>query len=236
MEAKLMQKKWSKMSEDEKQRVFDLYDTGKYKQYEIARMVNRDGATISTMLKEYRKRKSTGTVPSKGGVSNGGDMIRKDVKYSGRQPVNQPSKYPLSKRQQELNADEVAVLKESKNANVFTENYFKKFGFIRTANQLRDIWTLRKAIFDYEVQKHAVKPITGKITEKADEEVGSTPSLEVLVGRTNNRLAECIQLHKDLLKVAKEQLDLFKQIQERAAEKSHKPVSGTCKSDTVTVN
>jgi hypothetical protein len=108
------------------------------------------------------------------------------------------------------------LLKASISANEFIENYFKKFGFnVRNATTLRDFWTKRAEIFEYETQKYAVKPAKKTITEKADEEVGSTPSVETLIGRTNNLLAECIQLHKEILSISKNQYQIFLDLQNK---------------------
>jgi len=203
-------KAWKHLTDADLQEIVALYKTGKYTQDQIARKVKRGSGTISSILKKYKQEKLFGVTPKK--------VVQETLI---KKPVS-PPELDLTPKQMTLDPDEIKLLKGSESSNEFIKEYFMQFGFDRrTANQLRDFWTKRAAIFTYDQIQYAmhklnqVKPKITKVTTKADEEIGSTPSLETLVTHTNQYLAECIQLHKEMLDISKKQLKFFEQERER---------------------
>jgi hypothetical protein len=216
-----MQKRsgWTKMTTIEKQKIIDMYTSGKFKyQKDIARAANRDASIVCTIIKEYNLNQSRKPVPKATATTK---TVEKPAPVK---PVSK-KKYSLSEKEKNLNADTISLLQTAKSHNEFVQGYYKnpKLGFEATVFELINMWTHRDAILEHEKEKHVVKLPQKQIVEKADADVGSYPSLESLQSNNNRMLAECIQLHKEILAVLTKQFDFFKQEQARVmAEKSGK--------------
>lgn len=213
---------WKTITTGEKQLICEMYDSG-YTAKDIAEKLKRAQSTINITLVKCGRTPLTASKTKKDTKT---ELVKKQlnavtVSLNQKKDTKTGLEKRLVKRrlnalQQSLHSSEIHLLKISKSSNEFIEQYFQQFGFgIRSATTLRDFWTKRKEIIEYESQKYAVKPAKKVITEKADEEVGSTPSVETLIGRTNNLLAECIQLHKEMINIALNQYQHFINIQKR---------------------
>jgi hypothetical protein len=207
MAAKPAKKTWSLLTDAERQMIIDLNNTGKYRQKDIALKVRRGEATVCNVLKKYKSDLGKGDEEA--------NMVEAKVTATSHPGKKHPT-YPLTESQLSLDKDEIKLLKKSAESDGFIKDYFRQIGFDRrTTDQLRDFWARRDDILEHDRKKHEIKPPVTKITMKADGEVGSVPSLETLVTHTNQFLAECIQLHKEMLDVTKKQLMFFEQERDR---------------------
>jgi len=200
---------WKQVSDTERQLICEMYDSKKYKRIsDISKKIHRAHSTITLLLQE------SGRLPQK-----------KSVKGIQIEPIKGRSISVYHT----LSNEEVKLLQACNNSSEFIESYFKTLGFgIRTATTLRDFWTKRKEITEYEKQKNAVKLIKKETVEKADGKVGSIPSVEELIINTNNLLAESIQLQKELVKVTSNQYQHFIEIQKKYEKAQEPPGTNRC--------